>query len=459
MTKWNIIWHYRDLRIEDNPALSAAASLENVLPLYVHCPKEEGSWSCGEASNWWLHHSLQELSNQYSKLGSRLIIRTGPSIEVFEKLASEISIGAVYWNYRYEPGLRSRDNQVISKLKERGVLVNRFEGNYLVTPKEILNKMGNPYSVFTPFSKKVIEERLWRDPLPLPSFSCRSCIESEKIENLNLLSVLNWDKGFSKIWSPGRKGAIKNLQAFKKKVDMYEEKRNIPSLAGTSQLSTNLHFGEISPHEIWKSIEVKSKNSQIFLRQLVWREFGNYFIFHSPTATDFSWKRKFDDFPWEKNQKAFLAWKKGMTGYPIVDAGMRELRKTGWMHNRVRMIVGSFLVKDLFIHWFEGARYFWDTLVDANLANNTLGWQWIAGSGPDAAPYFRIFNPILQGKKFDPEGIYIRKWVPELADIPKKWIHTPWEITEKSFGYPLPIVEHSKARKKALLSYNKIKNQ
>ncbi|MFT4554286.1 MAG: deoxyribodipyrimidine photo-lyase [Chlamydiales bacterium] len=456
MSGWNIVWHYRDLRIEDNPALNAA-SKGKVLPIYIHSPKEEGRWTSGAASNWWLHHSLQELSRQYKELGSRLIIRTGPAMEVLEELASELSIEAIYFNHRYEPEIKRRDKQVISKFEAKGTSVYGFEGNYLVTPSEILNKSGKPYSVFTPFSKTAMELRLWRDPLPLPKLGAQLRIKSERIGNLELLPSLSWADSFSDQWSPGRYGAMKKLQDFKKAVDAYEELRNIPDLIGTSRLSPHLHFGEISPHEVWKAIEHNSKDRLPFLKQLLWREFGNYFLFQSPRATDFSWKRKFEDFPWEKNKQALVAWQKGMTGYPIVDAGMRELWQTGWMHNRARMIVGSFLVKDLFIHWIEGARWFWDTLVDANLANNTLGWQWIAGSGPDAAPYFRIFNPVLQGKKFDPEGSYIRRWVPELAHVPKKWIHSPWEALEKVPNYPEPIVNHSEARDKALASYQRIK--
>ena len=456
MSGWNIVWHYRDLRIEDNPALNAASS-GKVLPLYIHSPKEEGRWASGAASNWWLHHSLQKLSRQYKELGSRLITRTGSAMEVLEQLASEVSIDAVYLNHRYEPELKRRDKQVLSKLEARGTSVHRFEGNYLVTPSDILNKTGKPYSVFTPFSKTVMALRLWRDPLPLPRLTGQPRVKSERVESFDLLPKNGWADPFLERWLPGRDGAMKNLKAFKKAVDDYEDQRNNPSVAGTSLLSPHLHFGEVSPHEVWRAIEHKSKERLPFLRQLIWREFGNYFLYHSPTATNFSWKRKFDDFPWEKNQKALLAWQKGMTGYPIVDAGMRELWQTGWMHNRVRMIVGSFLVKDLFIHWAEGARWFWDTLVDADLANNTLGWQWIAGSGPDAAPYFRIFNPVLQGKKFDPEGVYIRRWIPELAQLPKKWIHCPWEAPEDAPNYPKPIVDHSEARKKALLAYQKIK--
>lgn len=456
MGGWHIVWHHRDLRIEDNPALSAAAEAGRVLPLYIHGPKEEGRWSPGAASNWWLHHSLNDLSERYRKLGSRLLIREGPALKVLEDLGQEIPIEAVYWNNRYEPALRKRDRQVGAALEKQGSSVHQFEGNYLITPEEIRNKTGKPYSVFTPFSKTVLDLRLWRSPIAAPKISNTHRLKSEKVVGLNLLPKQNWTGPFSKQWFPGRGGAITSLKRFIQEVDKYEEQRNIPSICGTSRLSPHLHFGEISPHEIWSQLEHKSKDSMPFLRQLIWREFGNYFLFHSPTATDFSWKQKFDDFPWKKNRQALRAWQEGRTGYPIVDAGMRELWKTGWMHNRVRMIVGSFLVKDLFFHWTEGARWFWDTLIDADLANNTLGWQWIAGSGPDAAPYFRIFNPVLQSKKFDPDGTYIRKWIPELGTVSDKWIHNPWESPERSTLYPSPIVNHAKARVAALAAYKNL---
>ena len=456
MSGFHIMWHYRDLRVQDNPALTQAA-LGKVIPLYIYSPKEEGEWAPGKASNWWLHYSLEELSKKYQELGTRLVILVGSAKNIFEELANSIPIDAVYWNCRYEPEVRKRDEQLIQFFDNKGIKCDQFEGNYLVNPDKIFNKAGKPYSVFTPFSKTVMDLRLWRNPIKTPKIKNSHHLQSEKLTTLKLLPKHNWADSFIKKWTPGRVGAIKNLKSFKSSVDAYEEDRNIPSISGTSRLSPHLHFGEISPHEIWQVIEHSTKNYLPFLRQLIWREFGNYFLFHSPFATDFSWKDKFEDFPWEKNQVALLAWQKGTTGYPIVDAGMRELWQTGWMHNRVRMIVGSFLVKDLFIHWVEGARWFWDTLIDADLANNTLGWQWISGAGPDAAPYFRIFNPVLQGKKFDPDGIYIKQWVPELAHVSKKWIHSPWESPEKVINYPDPIVDHAKARNKALAAYKEIK--
>ena len=456
MSEWNIVWHHRDLRIEDNPALNAAAS-GKVLPVYIHCPQEEGPWSRGAASNWWLHHSLSDLQKRYKELGTELVIRSGPATEVIKQLASELPTAGVYWNARYEPTLRKRDEAVASDLTQQGISVNRYEGNYLISPSDIMTGAGTPYSVFTPFCKKVIEIRPWRSPLSTSQAFHSHTAKSESLDALRLLPKRDWADQFTDRWQPGRAGALKHLNAFGDEVDNYAEQRDIPSRYGTSRLSPHLHFGEVSPHEIWTALESNSKDPTPYLRQLIWREFGNYFLFHTPLACDHSWRTKFEQFPWEENTGALEAWQTGRTGYPIVDAGMRELWQTGWMHNRVRMIVGSFLVKDLFIHWIEGARWFWDTLVDADLANNTLGWQWVAGCGPDAAPYFRIFNPVLQSKKFDPEGSYIRRWIPELKDTPSKWIHCPWESPMYSPDYPPPIVNHAEARQKALSSYQKIK--
>ncbi len=456
MTEWNIVWHYRDLRIHDNPALNAAAS-GKIIPLYIHSPQEEKKWKGGSASNWWLHHSLENLKKQYQEQGITLVIRSGNALDVLEEIFSEKPINCVYWNYRYEPNLGKRDKKIIAALNKQDVPVHQFEGNYLITPSQILNKTNKPYSVFTPFSRNLLENSEWRTPLSRPKMQGAHKLKSETIQSLKLLPKKGWAEEFSDYWTPGREGAMSKLKSFTPKVSKYTNNRDIPSICGTSHLSPHLHFGEISPHEIWKKLDYKEKKSMPFLRQLIWREFGNYFLYHSPEAADESWKIKFEEFDWNPNKKNLRAWQKGLTGYPIVDAGMRELWQTGWMHNRVRMIVGSFLVKHLRIHWIEGAKWFWDTLVDADLANNTLGWQWIAGCGPDAAPYFRIFNPILQGKKFDPKGEYIRRFVPELADVSNQWIHSPWESPDKISNYPSPIVDHSTAREEALASYQKIK--
>lgn len=456
MEKWTIVWHWHDLRVEDNPALAHVSS-GRVLPVYIHSPEEEGSWPSGAASNWWLHHSLLSLAEQYEKLGSRLIIRSGSAEKILREIMQEVPVEAIHWNRRYEPVLRRRDEQVMKRFRREGITIETFEGNYLITPSEVLNKSGKPYSVYTPFSKVIFSSQSWRDPLKPPQKLKKHPIASEEVDQLALLPEHDWAEQFPKRWSPGRAGALAKLKAFKAKVDAYGEERDIPSHYATSRLSPHLHFGEISPHEVWKAIAHPTKDRNPFLRQLLWREFGNYFLYHHPSLPEHPWSRKFARFPWEKNPKALAAWQRGETGYPIVDAGMRELWQTGWMHNRVRMIVASFLVKDLFIHWSEGEKWFWDTLVDADLANNSLGWQWVAGCGPDAAPYFRIFNPILQGKKFDPKGDYVRRWVPELKDVPDKWIHSPWEAPHPPENYPTPIVDHAVARDQALKAYQQIK--
>lgn len=448
-----IVWHYRDLRIDDNPALHQAA-LENrvVIPVYIHSPKDEGHWARGAASNWWLHHSLSSLSEEYKKrYGTSLMILKGKAEEVLESLIKEHSVSGVYWNRRYEPSICARDRKLYKELKAEGIQVETFEGNYLISPKSILNKSDKPYTVYTPFSKVLFKLQDWRSPLPAPSQLHTHALSSLPLESLNLLPQLDWADPFSDLWKPGRQGALEQLESFSSPVEEYKEKRDFPAEPGTSRLSPHLHFGELSPHEVWQ----RFSSAFPYQRQLLWREFGNYFLYHQPTFTDFSWKSSFEDFPWETEKKDLLTrWQQGQTGYPIVDAGMRELWQTGWMHNRVRMIVASFLIKDLFVHWIEGARWFWDTLVDADLANNSLGWQWVAGCGPDAAPYFRIFNPILQGKKFDPEGHYVRRWVPELESVPLKFLHNPWEAPFPPSLYPPPMVDHAQARTQALEAYS-----
>lgn len=457
MSKKIIVWHYHDLRVEDNPALKEASEKGTVIPLFIQSPEEEQNWKSGAASNWFLHHSLKSLQEAYRRLGTELVIRSGNTERILQDLCAAFSIEGVYWNHRYEPPLLKRDQTIAQKLCGKGIDVRCFEGNYLITPSKLLNQSGGPYSVYTPFSKSAFSLKNWRSPLPAPLLKESHSISSDSLESLTLLPSLDWADSFPDYWSPGRKGALRALEEFKEKIEGYSKKRDFPGLPCTSKLSPHLHFGELSPHEVWKAADEASENAFPFLRQLLWREFGNYFLFHHPQSIDFSWREKFEAFPWETNDEALKAWQKGQTGYPIVDAGMRELWQTGWMHNRVRMIVGSFLIKDLFIHWREGAKWFWDTLVDADLANNTLGWQWVAGCGPDAAPYFRIFNPVLQSKKFDSEGEYIRKWVPELSSLSSKWIHAPWEAPHKPSEYPDPIVDHGEARKKALEGYQKIK--
>lgn len=463
-----ILWHYRDLRLKDHPALTYASQTnQQIIPLYIHDPAAENPWQSRGASNWWLHHSLDSLQKQYRECGSELIIHSGDSQEILEKLLQELSIKEVCWTERYQPALRQRDARIEKWLSGKGVAVTRHPGNYLIDPASLLNQSGKPYVVFTPFYKAICKDTNFGKLLPVPQLKPVKRFTSLPLEALHLLPKVPWDNEIRRQWKPGREGAEEHLRNFvQHDLADYALKRDFPAENATSRLSPYLAFGEISSREIWQRCIGNSK-SEPYLRQLVWREFANYFLYHFPHSTDSPWRMEFEKFPWKHDLGHLSCWQQGLTGFPIVDAGMRELWQTGWMHNRVRMIVASFLVKDLMIHWLEGARWFWDTLVDFDLGNNTLGWQWVAGSGPDAAPYFRIFNPVLQGQKFDPEGAYVKKYVPELAKLPGRWIHCPWEappLLLKGAGitlgktYPEPIVIHETARKGALATYHAIRS-
>lgn len=458
-----VLWLYRDLRLQDHPALTYAAKTgRDVIPLYIHDPDSEGDFAIGSASKWWLHYSLLSLQKKFKEAGSSLILRQGEPIKVFEQLLKEYPIEEVCWTKRYQPNLIKRDNQVASALNKKGVITTTHEGNYLINPQELLNKSFQPYKVFTPFYNASLKEWDPVKPLPVPKLTLKKRIPTLKVEELGLLPKIPWDKGIRKAWDPGSEGAQKLLFTFQKEsAKEYGTLRDFPALEKTSHLSPHLAFGEVSPGEIWRACEVEP-----YRRQLFWREFGNYFLYHFPNSTNSSWRKNFEKFPWKKDKRALEKWQKGHTGYPFVDAAMRQLWETGWMHNRLRMVVGSFLVKDLMIHWIEGAKWFWDTLVDADLGNNTLGWQWVSGGGPDAAPYFRIFNPISQGEKFDEEGAFIKQYVPELSRLPKKWIHRPWEAPESVLqeagvvlgdNYPYPMIDHKEARNIALSAYQSIK--
>ncbi|MEM8727276.1 MAG: deoxyribodipyrimidine photo-lyase [Chlamydiota bacterium] len=432
-----VFWHQQDLRIEENLGLSQACAEDpHVIPLFILSDPVK----LGEASRWWLHKSLEALRKDYAARGVKLILRRGDPSEIFKAL----NVQKVFWNRTFS----EQEARVAQALGQKG---RPFNGNHLVEIPNFLNKSGKPFAVFTPFYRALLEE-MKTVKIPKLELKQREEIESESLHALGLLPKKDWIKSLEMHWMPGRKGALKRLDAFNGK--NYGEERDFPFKQGTSLLSPHLHFGELSPYEVWDRVE-----SEPFRRQLAWREFGTSFVTHFPQTTTENWQAKFDRFPWKNNPPLLRQWQRGETGYPIVDAGMRQLWKEGWMHNRVRMIVASFLVKDLFIHWREGAAWFRDTLVDADRGNNTLGWQWVAGSGPDAAPFFRIFNPILQGEKFDPEGTYVKTYCPELKHLAPKWVHkpsmAPEEIIRQSGvelgrNYPQPIVDHQAMRRKAL---------
>lgn len=469
-----IVWFRRDLRLSDNPALyNAIQSGSLVLPVYIYAPEEEGEWRPGEASRWWLHHSLDSLSRSLENIGSRLIIRRGKSKEILFDLVQETRATHVFWNRLYEPLVIERDSEIKQSLTKAGIQAHSFNGALLKEPSNFKNQSGKPFQVFTPFwnalSKvlEVPEPTLAPSELPL----VQSWPSSLNVQALSLLPKLKWDLHFHQIWTPGEENAQKELKRFLAgSVLDYKEQRNIPSVKGTSKISPSLHFGEISPTQIWSEArklgKMNSPGVYTYLKEIGWREFAHHLLVHFPNTPNEPLRSNFKNFPWLEDSVSLSAWQKGMTGYPIIDAGMRELWATGWMHNRVRMIVSSFLVKDLLISWVEGAKWFWDTLLDASLASNTMGWQWSSGCGADAAPFFRIFNPITQGEKFDANGDYVRKWVPELKELPDKYLHKPWEAPEiilksakVSLGqtYPKPIVDHREARGRALYAFDQIK--
>jgi deoxyribodipyrimidine photo-lyase len=463
-----IVWFRRDLRIQDNPALNQAIRQGSpIVPLYIHCPREEGRWKRGGASNWWLHHALCDLQHQLDQYSLKLIIRSSAnSLESLQEVIRETGAQSVFFNLCYEPSMVRSDGPIVKELTASGIHVESFNGSLLLDPLEITNKSGKPFQVFTPFWKHCREFTPAAPETHTPPASTALSIPSNSIESLDLLPAIPWDKGINDFWNPTRQGGLDSLKQSVTKSCGYNILRDIPSEDGTSRLSPYLHFGQISPREFFHTVRGGAKNQEKadlgILRQLYWREFSAHLLYHFPHSQDTALKPQYDLFPWQFNADYLRAWQRGQTGFPIVDAGMRQLWQTGWMHNRVRMIAGSLLVKHLLLPWQEGARWFWDTLVDADLANNSMGWQWVAGSGADASPYFRIFNPIIQGKKFDPDGDYVRKWVPELAKVPKDYIHTPWDAPPLNLAeagvtlgkdYPRPIVSHSDGRQRALDAY------
>ena len=463
-----IHWFRRDLRLADNPALLEAAKVGNVLPIYILDDENTGEHKMGSASRVWLHHTLNSLNKS---LDGKLRVFKGDALKILPKIIKQSGAEAVYWNRCYEPWRISRDKTIKAVLEEKDIQVKTFNGSLLFEPWETLKDDGGPYKVFTPFYKKNYAKATPREPIKAPAKLKLADIniEFESIASLGLLPKIRWDKDIIRNWDISEEGAIKRLHHFLDHgINNYKTGRNFPATDNNSRLSPYLHFGQISPNQIWHSARFHGINANIenFCVELAWREFSYNLLYYFPDLPRKNLQSKFDNFPWQENKELLSKWQKGQTGYPIVDAGMRELWQTGFMHNRVRMIVGSFLVKNLLIHWIEGEKWFWDCLFDADLGNNSAGWQWIAGCGADAAPYFRIFNPVTQGERFDEIGVYTRKYVPELAKIPDKYLFCPWEapvdILQKSAivlgkNYPLPIVDIKESRDIALASYEKIK--
>jgi len=473
-----IVWFRKDLRLHDNPVLWEAARQGIIIPVFI-LSEEEHENATSAAGQWWLHHSLIALEKKLELNGLSLIFRRGNSLEELMSICKQTKADAVFFAERHEPSLKRRDSMITKNLLSHGTEVRSFPSNLLFTTSDLQNQKNAPYKVFTAFWKRTMQESVNR-PLPIPVgiVPYNQVIPSLKVEELGLLSANRWDEKFHTHWEPGEKGAITRWEQFTEdSLSRYVEGRDIPSADSVSLLSPYLAWGEISVRAIWYSAkrlnetdtgEYMHSSIDAFFRQLIWREFAYHQLIHFPEMLHAPLREKFKVFPWQGSDEEFAKWQKGLTGYPLVDAGMRELWETGVMHNRVRMVVASFLVKHLLISWVEGSEWFNETLVDFDAANNAMGWQWVAGSGIDAAPYFRIFNPILQSQKFDPDGIYIRKWVPELAKIPSKYIHEPWKAPsnlllesgiELGMTYPLPMIDHSFARIRALEAYSQVKNK
>jgi deoxyribodipyrimidine photo-lyase len=474
-----IVWFRRDLRLTDHPALThALKTADHIVPVYIHAPEEETPWIAGAASRWWLHHSLAALDQSLQALGARLLILQGPTQAALHALIKTTGATAVHWNRSYEPTTLSRDTEIKATLRDGGLEVDSHVGNLLLEPWTVRNGSGEPFRVFTPFWRACQRDL---SSVPPPQAKPRAITLAKttpkgvSLTDLKLLPTRHWAAGFSSLWTPGEQGALARLDRFlDEAVNRYADERNRPDHAGTSGLAPHLHFGELSPRQVLahtlqvtgEASQIKDTGAETFLREIGWREFAHHVLFAFPHTTDQPLDPKFRAFEWRQEPIGLRAWQRGQTGIPIVDAGMRELWHTGWMHNRVRMIVASFLTKNLGISWLEGARWFYDTLVDADLAANSLGWQWAAGCGADAAPYYRIFNPILQAERFDPHRDYLRRWVPELAALPDAWIHQPFRAPPDILSaagltlgqqYPLPIVDLAVSRDRALATWQRIR--
>ena len=469
-----IWWIRRDLRLADNPALQAALDEGHaLLPVYVHAPQEETPWQPGAASRAWLHHSLAAIAADLAARGSRLLMRQGDSAAVLLELLRETGAEAVFCNRLYEPAAVARDETVFTALYQAGARVQAFDGNLLLPPRLPRTAAGGMYRVFGAWWRAATpllgEPRISSAPASLPAIA--QAPAGDSLDGLKLLPVPRWDRKFwDGDWRPGEAGARESLEAFVEgAAHGYAQQRELPDRAGSSRLSPHLHFGELSSRQALAAVRraarprIPAEDQARFATELGWRDFAAQTLLANPDYGERELDPGFRRFRWAKPERAKLrAWQQGRTGVPLVDAGMRELWQTGWMHNRVRMVVASFLTKNLRYHWSHGARWFWETLLDADLANNSQGWQWTAGTGADAAPYFRVFNPARQGERFDPHGHYVRRWVPELARMPEQALHAPWEhpalLRELAPGYPAtPIVDLSASRQAALEAFRRRK--
>ena len=474
-----IMWFRRDLRLADNPALTAAgASGCPVICVYIHDPETRSDRPASGASLWWLDKSLRSLSEDIAEKGGKLLLRKGAAEETLLQIVEETGAVGVFWNRRYGEQERTVDAAIKSELGSRSICAQSFNGSLLTEPWAYKTGSGGHYKVFSPYWRTVQADYQPHERLAAPETLAECDLASDTIDDWQLHPTYpDWSRGFDPVWTPGEAGARARLRAFLDgPVNQYAEDRNRPDLSdGTSRLSPHLRFGEISPVTVWRSVqhEIQSgnadeKNAMVFLSEIAWREFSYVLLFHHPELATENYNASFENMPWRSDEVELKAWQRGQTGYPIVDAGMRQLWTTGWMHNRVRMIVASFLTKHLLIHWAEGEQWFWDTLVDACPAANAASWQWTAGSGADAAPYFRVFNPITQGEKFDETGDYVKAWCPELIELPRKYLYSPWTAPEsvlKEAGielgkdYPLPLVEHKEGRERALAAYETMKER
>jgi deoxyribodipyrimidine photo-lyase len=473
-----IVWFRRDLRLTDNPALvEACARSQHVVALYVHAPEEECEWAPGGASRWWLHHSLAALDEALRVRRGRLCLRRGESLGTLLEVARETKATAVFWNRLYDPATVARDTRIKVALREAGLECESFNAALLLEPWEVRTGQGEPYRVFTPFWRNCaarLDALPHPQPPPADIAAPKNEVASLPLGALELRPRIRWDAGLHEAWMPGENAALAQAEAFAgDALARYGEGRNRPDRPDTSRLSPYLHFGEIGPRQCLAAARAAiagrpaaQASADSFVRELGWREFAHHLLHHFPHTPTAPLDAHFEAFPWAPDDRLLEAWQRGRTGYPIVDAGMRELWTTGWMHNRVRMIAASLLTKNLRQPWLAGARWFWDTLVDADLPNNTQGWQWTAGCGADAAPFFRVFNPMLQTERFDPERTYLRRWLPELRRLPDAWIHRPWEAPEALLAgagvalgrdYPRPVVDFRDSREAALAAYAAIK--